>query len=88
MQTTSKNGNDSDEKITNGRESVSVSNCLPESASDCPLESDSASDGDERPPEEMPSDIDVFEEENDEDYEIFSDDGLMIKARKIKIRKK
>ena len=51
------------------------SNCPPESASDCPLESDSASDGDELPLEEVLFDIDVFEEERDEDYEISSDDG-------------
>ena len=53
----------------------SASNCPPESASDCPIESDSASDGDELPPEEVLSDMDVFEEEIDEDYEISSDDG-------------
>ena len=67
LQTTSENDNDSDEEITNGSESVSASNC--------PLESDSASDGDELSPQEVLSDIDVFEEESDEDYEIFSDDG-------------
>ena len=75
LQTTSENDNDSDEEITNGSESVSASNCLPESASNCPLESDSASDGDELPPQEVLSDIDVFEEESNEDYEICGDDG-------------
>ena len=75
LQTTSENDNDSDEEITNGSESVFASNCLPESASDCLLDSDSASDGDELPPEEVLFDIDVFEEESDEDYEISSNDG-------------
>ena len=59
FQTTSENDNDSDEEITNGSESVFPSNCPPESASDCPLESDSASDGDELPPEEVLFDIEV-----------------------------
>ena len=40
-----------------------------------PLESDSASDGDELSPEKVLSDIDLFEEESEEDYEISSDDG-------------
>ena len=75
MQTTSENDNDSDEKITNGSEGVFVSNFPHESASNCPLESDSAPDGDELPPEEVIFDIDVFEEESEEDYEISSDDG-------------
>ena len=83
LQATSENNNDSDEEITNGCESVSVLNCPHESAStcppksawDCPLESDSALDSDELPPEEMLFDIDVFEEESDGDYEISSDDG-------------
>ena len=90
LQITSENDNDSDEEITNGSKSVSASNCPPESASDCPLESNSASDGDELPPQEVLFDIDVFEEESDEDYEISSDDRQesMMKARKIKIRKK
>ena len=74
LQTTSENDNDSDEEITNGSESVFASKCPPESASNCPLESDSASDDDELPPEVL-FDIDVFEEESDEDYEIFNDDG-------------
>ena len=52
-----------------------VSNWPPESALDCPLEFDSASDGDELPPKELLSDIDVFEEESDENYEISNDDG-------------
>ena len=47
----------------------------PESASDCPLESDSASDCDELPPGEVLSDIVVFEEHSDKDYEISSDCG-------------
>ena len=45
LQKTSENDNDSDEEITNGSKSVFASNCPPESASDCELESDSASDG-------------------------------------------
>ena len=53
----------------------STSNCSPDSASDCPLESDSASDSDELPPEKALFDIDVFEEESDEDYEILSNDS-------------
>ena len=83
LQTTSKNDKDSDDEITNGSESVavsncsheSVSNCPPESASDNPLESDSALDGNKFSPEEVLSDIDVFKEESDENYEISSDDG-------------
>ena len=70
LQTTSENDNDSDEEITNGNKSVCVSNCPnksasngpTESASHYPLESDSASDRNEFPPEEVLSDIDVFEE--------------------------
>ena len=53
----------------------SASNCPPESASDYPLESDFASDSNKLPPEEVLSDIDVIEEDSDEDYKIFSDDG-------------
>ena len=83
LQTTSENDNDSDEEITNESKSVfilncphkSASNCPPGSISNCPLVSDSASDGDKLPPEEMLSDIDVFEKESDEDYEICSDEG-------------
>ena len=75
LQTTSENDNDSNEEITNGSKCVSASNCPLESASNCPLESDSGSDGNELPPEEVLSDIDVFEEESNEDYKISSDDG-------------
>ena len=75
LQTTFENDNDSDEEITNGSESVSVSNCPPESASDFPLESDSASGGNELFLEEVLSDIDVFKEKSDEDYEISNNDG-------------
>ena len=83
MQTIFENDNDSYEEITNGSKSVSVSNfphesasnCLPESASDCPLKSDSALDGDELPSEKLLSNIDVFEEESYEVYEISRDYG-------------
>ena len=75
LQTSFENNNDSDKEIANGSESVSASNYQPESALDCPLESDSASDGNNLPPEEILSDVDVFEEESDEDYEISSGDG-------------
>ena len=39
----------------------------------CPHES--VSDGNELPPEQVLSDIDIFEDESDEVYEISSDDG-------------
>ena len=84
LQTTFANDNDLDKEITNGSECVSVSNCPHESASNCRLDFDSASDGNELPPKEVLSDIDVFEEESDKDYEISSDDckNLMIKLGK------